>query len=264
MGYAWTIYAPVSVSAAERAVEAMYAALAEIVGEDIAEDIEPGDDLEPASLGIWPDIAVARSASIPTVEEASAWRDDPNKTEKRFEAAAIARLPKCTTRIAIDRPQGFDPALVSALRFLLPKLGPSLFSESVEFDLTTSETLLKTLAKHPDLESAQEDDDEDGDADDDDDDADDPVDDEPVVDDAAARPEVLRALLGEIAQHARLRRRVGELLHDAPPTVGAYAEHLARAGAQSDTVAAKALKLSEADVGTARRGLAALLAKVDR
>lgn len=264
MGFAWTIYTPVSVAAAERAVEAMYEALAEIVGDDVADDLEPGDELEPASLGLWPDIAVARSAEIPTVEEARAWRDDPKKLPKRFEEAAIERLPQCTTEIAIDRPQGLDPALVSALRFLLPKLGPSLFTESVEVQLTTSETFLKTLAKLPDLESAQDEDDEDDEDEDEDDDAPEVEDPGEVVDPAAMRPEVLRALLGEIAQHPRLRKRVGELLHDAPPTVGAFAEHLARAGAQPDAVVAKALKVAEAEVVAARRGLALLLAKVDR
>lgn len=260
MGFAWTIYTPVSVAAAERAVEAMYEALAEIVGDDVAGDLEPGDELEPASLGLWPDIAVARTAEIPTVEEARAWRDDPKKLPKRFEDAAIERLPKCATEIAIDRPQGLDPALVSALRFLLPKLGPSLFTESVELQLTTSETFLKTLAKLPDLESARDEDDDD----DDDEPGEDEEDAGEVVDAAATRPELLRALLGEIAQHPRLRKRVGELLHDAPPTVGAFAEHLARAGAQPDAVVAKALKVGEAEVAAARRGLAILLAKVDR
>jgi hypothetical protein len=254
MGHHWSLYAPVSISAAEQAVEAMYDALTEIVGEDLAEHLEPGEVLEPPELGLWPDVLVPLSPHIPTVEEERASLDAPDKTGVRFEEAALERLGTCTAHIRIERPKDFDPALVSALRVLTAKLGPCVFTEARGFDLVTSESLLVTLTKRPDLATAlraaveNEAADEYDDSDDDEE--------EPVPD--SARPEVLRVVFGAIAQRANMRRKVSERLGGAPKLVGMYAERLARIGAEPDPAVAKALGITEREVVQARVALAAI------
>ena len=240
----------------------MYETLGAIVGEDLAEHLEPGEDLEPPALGFWPDISVCSAESIPSVAELRASMADPKKKNVTLEEAALERLAKCVSAIKIDKPQDFDPALVSAVRALFDSLGPSVFTEGQGSDLTTSESLLTTLAKQPDLASTlravaagELDDDEDLD-DGDDDDAEEPASD-------SARPEVLRKILAEIAQHPRARRKAGELLAEAPEIVATFAERLARIGAEPDPAVAKALDVKEREVLAARKALASILRRAE-
>ena len=265
MGHHWSLYAPVPITAAERAVEAMYEALAAIVSEDLADHLEPGEELQPPELGHWPDVLVPLSPHIPTVEEERALLADPNKVGVRFEEAALERLGKCTAHIRLEQPQDFDPALVSALRALIAKLGPCVFTESHGFDLTTSESLLTTLAKLPDLATAlravvsneAEEEYSDDDGADDDEDADEPVPD-------SARPEVLRMIFGEIAKQPAARRKVSELLGAAPKIVGIYAERLARVGAEPDSAVAKGLGITEHEAVSARVALATIFRRAEK
>ena len=274
MGYSWYIYAPVTITAAERAVDAMYEALAAVVGEDLADHLEPGEALEPSELGLWPDLSVPLKPLIPSVAEQRAALDDPSKTGVSIEEAALARLAKCTATVRIDRPAGgFDPALVTALRALVAKIGPCVFTEALGFTLTTSESLITTLATQQDLATAlraievrdsvdgDEDEDEDEDEEEDEDEDEDEAEDEPAPD--SARPEMLRMLLGEIAQQPRMRRKVSELLGNAPPLVAAFAERLARIGAEPDAACARALNVTEADLASARKALATIFRRAE-
>jgi hypothetical protein len=263
MGHHWSLYAPVKISAAEQAVDAMYETLSDIVGDDLAEHLEPGEELAPSELGLWPDVSVPLSPHIPTAEEERRSLSDPNKVGVRFEEAALERLATCTAHVRIDRPRDLDPALVSALRALIAKLGPCVFTEAHGFELTTSETLLATLAKLPDLTTAlravvaAETEDEDFT-----DEAEEEEEDEPVPD--SARPEVLRMVLGEIAQRPAARRKVSELLGAAPKVVGAVAERLARIGAEPDSAIAKALGITEPEALAARVALATIFRRAER
>jgi hypothetical protein len=245
MAHSWWIYATVSRPGAVRSVERMYKTLGRIVGKDLAEHLEPGEELEPPVLGCWPDITVPEASSVP---EAAA---------SRGEKAALVRLAECVSTIRIDQVRDFDPALVSALRAVFEDLGPSVFAKGKGVDLTTSESLLASLAKSPDLaatlraveagELEEEHEDED--------------DEEPAPD--SARPEVLRTILGEISQHPRARRKAGELLAEAPEIVGKVAERLARVGAEADPAVAKALDVKEREVLGARKALATILRRAE-
>jgi hypothetical protein len=267
MAHSWFIYTSVPSTAAESAVEAMYETLGAIVGEDLAEHLEPGEDLEPPVLGFWPNIAVATPAAIPTAAELRASVANPKKKNVTLEEAALERLAKCVTTIQIEKPQDFDPALVSAVRALFESLGPSVFTEGQGSDLSTSESLLATLAKHPDLASTlravaagELDDDEDLDDEAEEEEQEDDED-EPASD--SARPEVLRKILAEIAQHPRARRKAGELLAEAPEIVATFAERLARIGAEPDPAVAKALDVKEREVLAARKALANILRRAE-
>jgi hypothetical protein len=225
----------------------MYKTLGRIVGKDLAEHLEPGEELEPPVLGCWPDITVPETSRV------------PDARASRGEKAALVRLAECVSTIRIDLVRDFDPALVSALRAVFEDLGPSVFAKGEGVDLTTSESLLASLAKSPDLaatlraveagELEEEDEHEDED------------DEEPAPD--SARPEVLRTILGEISQHPRARRKAGELLAEAPEIVGKVAERLARVGAEADPVVAKALDVKEREVLGARKALATILRRAE-
>jgi hypothetical protein len=262
MSQSWTIYTTASPEAATSAVKAMYATLAGIVGEDLAEHLEPGEELEPPSLGFWPDVSVA---STPVPKSAGKGKDF------KHEGGAVERLKTCKATIRIDRAERFDPALISAMRALFESLGPCLFTKGQ--DLLTSETLLATVLSNRDLAAAlraiaageqideeEEDEDEEEEEDEDEEEEDDEEaeeDDEPAPD--SAKPEMLRMILGEIAQIPRARRKAAELLGGAPPLVGTFAERLARVGAEPDPVAAKALAVTERDIVGARKALAIIL-----
>ena len=252
----------------------MYVTLGDIVGEDLAEHLEPGEELEPPSLGCWPDVSVLK-VPVPTPAEVRASLTEPGKLNVKFEESALERLAKCQSTIRIDRAQRFDPALVSAVRSLFEELGPCVFTESQGFDLSTSESLLATLTTTQDLaaklkaiaagevdeDEENEDEDEDEEFEDDEDEDEDEDDDAPAPD--SARPEVLRMLLGEIAQLPRVRRKAAELLGGAPPIVGKFAERLARLGAEPDPVVAKELGVTERDVVGARKALSILLRRAE-
>lgn len=260
MAEPWFIYATVPRTAATRAVEATYETLGGIVGKDLAEHLEPGEDLEPPVLGFWPDISVSASASVPTAEAERTSLTDPTKTGATFEEAALARLAKCMSTIRVERPEAFDPAFVSAIRTLVENLGKSVFTNRPGFHLATSESLLASLAEYPDLAStlravAA------GELDDEEEDEEEDEDDEPASD--SARPEVLRKILEAIAQHPRARRKAGELLAEAPEIVGTFAERLARIGAEPDPAVAKALDVNERDVVGARKALASILRRAE-
>jgi hypothetical protein len=244
MAHSWWIYATVSRTGAVRSLERMYKTLGRIVGKDLAEHLEPGEELEPPVLGCWPDIMVPE---VPTLPAADA---------KRGEKEAVARLSECVSTIRIDQVRDFDPALVSALRALFEDLGPSVFAKGEGVDLVTSESLLASLAKSPDLASTlravaagelEEEEDEEAE--------------EPASD--SSRPEVLRKILGEISQHPRARRKAGELLAEAPEIVGKFAERLARIGVEADPAVAKALDVKEREVLEARKALATILRRAE-
>ena len=112
-----------------------------------------------------------------------------------------------------------------------------------------------------DEDEENEDEDEDEEFEDDEDEDEDEDDDAPAPD--SARPEVLRMLLGEIAQLPRVRRKAAELLGGAPPIVGKFAERLARLGAEPDPVVAKELGVTERDVVGARKALSILLRRAE-
>ncbi|MDB4942819.1 MAG: hypothetical protein JWP97_2353 [Labilithrix sp.] len=282
MSESWFIYAPVTKAAAERAVAAAYQALGKIVGEDVAEDLEKGDELEPAMLGVWPDLSA--SSSVPSVDEERDSLNEVGKTEVRFEEAALERLATCKSAVRIDRgiPE-FDPALVTALRILVGKLGACVFTENPGSELETSEALLKRIAALPDLATAQKsedeevgaaakkrgaaaaksEDDDEGEEEDDEEDEDEEEVEEPLQETSDARPDAIRSTLAEIAQNPRARRKAGELLSGASDEIGAYAERLARSGPEPDAVVARALNKPEADVKAARLELAKLLRRLD-
>ena len=271
MSHSWFIYTTVAPTVAERAVEAMYATLAGIVGEDLAEHLDPGEELEPPALGYWPAISVAASTPVPSADELRASLAEGGKKNAKLDEAALERLAKCRATIQIDRPQRFDPALVSALRALFEKLGPSLFTKGPGTDLSTSESLLTSLAASTDLPAklravedgeVDGDDEDDDDEDDEDDDEDEDEDeDEPAPD--SARPEVLRTVLGAISQVPRARRKASELLGAAPPLVGKVAERLARIGAEPDATVAQALGVDAPEVVAARKALATILRRAE-
>lgn len=251
MPHSWFIYTTLARPEALRAVEATYVTLGKIVGEDLAEHLDPGEELEPPSLGAWPDIKVA-SGAVPE--------------------AALALLAGCKSTIKVEGAKGFDPALVSAVRALLAALGPCVFAEGKTAALQTSEALLKTIEKYADLAAAlrevtsgDDDDDDDEEEEEDEEDTDDEDDeddeDEPAPD--SARPAVLRTVLGAISQVPRARRKAAELLGAAPEIVGKVAERLARVGAESDADVAKALAVTEKDVVGARKALATLLRRAE-
>lgn len=263
MSQSWSLYAPVTVAVAERAVVDMYKALAAVVGPDLAEHLEPGEELEPPELGLWPEVSVPQKSVIPSVGGRAGAQKAPALAA---DEAAAARLATCTASIDIEHPNDFDPALVTALRALIASLGPSVFSGGDGSELTTSESLLTKLETSLDLaaalrklaagESIGDDDDEE-----EEDDEDEEEEDEPAPD--SARPEMLRMLLGEIAQQPRIRRKVSELLGNAPPLVATVAERLARIGVETDAVSAKALGCTEADVATARKTLATIFRRAE-
>jgi hypothetical protein len=261
MSQSWSLYAPVTVAVAERAVADMYKALAAVVGPDLAEHLEPGEELEPPELGLWPEVSVAEKALIPSVSGRGAAKKAPAVAA---DEAAAARLATCTASIDIEHPNDFDPALVTALRALIASLGSSVFSGGDGSELTTSESLLTKLETSLDLAAALRKlaaGESIGDDDEDDDDEDDDDEDEPAPD--SARPEMLRMLLGEIAQQPRIRRKVSELLGNAPPLVATVAERLARIGVETDAVSAKALGCTEADVAAARKTLATIFRRAE-
>jgi hypothetical protein len=260
MSQSWSLYAPVTIAVAERAVADMYKALADVVGPDLAEHLEPGEELEPPELGLWPEVSVPQKAVIPSVAAPAGAK----KTGVHGDEAALTRLATCTASIDVEHPNDFDPALVTALRALMASLGPCVFSGGEGSELTTSESLIAKLETSLDLaaalrklaagESIGEDEEEE-------DDEDEEEEDEPAPD--SARPEMLRMLLGEIAQQPRIRRKVSELLGNAPPLVAAVAERLARIGAEPDAVSAKALAVTEADVVAARKTLATIFRRAE-
>jgi hypothetical protein len=261
MSQSWSLYAPVTIAVAERAVADMYKALAAVVGPDLAEHLEPGEELEPPELGLWPEVSVPQKSVIPSVGAPGGAK----KAAVNGDEAALARLATCTASIDIEHPNDFDPALVTALRALIASLGPCVFSGGEGSELTTSESLITKLETSLDLaaalrklaagESIGEEDEEEEEDDEDEDE------DEPAPD--SARPEMLRMLLGEIAQQPRIRRKVSELLGNAPPLVASVAERLARIGAETDAVAAKALAVTEADVAAARKTLATIFRRAE-
>ncbi len=259
MSQSWSLYAPVSTAVAERAVAEMYKALAAVVGPDLAEHLEPGEELEPPELGLWPEASVPQKSVIPTVAAPGSKKPGVHGDE-----AALARLATCTASIDIEHPNDFDPAQVTALRALIASLGPCVFSGGEGSELTTSESLLAKLETSLDLaaalrklaagESIGEEDEEEEEDDEDEED-------EPAPD--SARPEMLRMLLGEIAQQPRIRRKVSELLGNAPPLVAAVAERLARIGVETDAVSARALAVTEGDVAAARKTLATIFRRAE-
>jgi hypothetical protein len=270
MSQPWLIYTTASRSVAEEAVESMYVTLGLVVGEDLAEHLDPGEELEPPTLGSWPDVSVLEKAPVPTSDEARASLAGSGKAKAKLDEAALTRLATCKSTIQIDQATAFDPSHVSALRALFESLGPSVFTKGAGLELSTSESLLATLAGAADLAESlraiaagkadDDDDDEDEDDEDDDDDLDED-DDEPAPD--SAKPEMLRMMLGEIAQLPRVRRKAAELLGGAPPLVGQFAERLARVGAEPDLAAAKALGVEEREVIGARKALANLLRRAE-
>jgi hypothetical protein len=260
MSQSWSLYAPVTIAVAERAVADMYKALAAVVGPDLAEHLDPGEELEPPELGLWPEVSVPQKSSIPSVAAPGSKKPGVHGDE-----AALARLATCTASIDIEHPNDFDPALVTALRALIASLGPCVFSGGEGSELTTSESLLAKLETSLDLaaglrklaagESIGEEDEEEKE------DEDEEEEDEPAPD--SARPEMLRMLLGEIAQQPRIRRKVSELLGNAPPLVATVAERLARIGVEPDAVSAKALGVTEGDVAAARKTLATIFRRAE-
>ena len=274
MAHSWRFYTKASRTAAGRAVDDMYEKLAAVVGEDLAEHLEPGEELEPAKLGCWPDVAVLASP-VPTADEVETAVAEAGNTGVRVQDAALKRLAKCVSSIRIDHPRDFDPALVTAVRALVAALGPCVFSKGAGFDLLTSETLLADIAKATDLAAAMraavagklvdKDDDEDDEDDDEEEDEDDEEeeedDDEPPSD--SARPEVLRGTLAAMAELPRARRKASELMGSAPDLVARFTERLARVGAEPDAAVAKALNVTEKDVIGARKALALILRRAE-
>ena len=261
MSQSWSLHAPVTVAVAERAVVDMYKALAAVVGPDLAEHLEPGEELEPPELGRWPEVSVPQKSVIPSVGGRAG---APKAPALAADEAAAARLATCTASIDIEHPNDFDPALVTALRALIASLGPSVFSGGDGSELTTSESLLTKLETSLDLAAALRKlaaGESIGDEEEEEDDEDEEEEDEPAPD--SARPEMLRMLLGEIAQQPRIRRKVSELLGNAPPLVATVAERLARIGVETDAVSAKALGCTEADVATARKTLATIFRRAE-
>jgi hypothetical protein len=281
MAKTWFIYGTVSSGAAKRAVDAMYAKLAAIVGEDLAEHLDRGEELEPPTLGFWPDVSVA-SSGVPAADNERASLTGPGKKAKvRFDEAALKRLAKSFSVIRFDGPRGFDPALVTTLRVLVELLGPCVFTREPGSELITSETLLADLADLPDLPAGmraalagerdedEEEDEADEDEDDEDEDEEEDEDDEEVDEDEdepapdSARPETLRGTLAAMAELPRARRKASELMGSAPEIVVRLAERLARVGVETDAVAARALGVKDEDVVAARKALAKLLRRAE-
>src|SRR4051794_33493706 len=104
MADSWLIYAPVTSTAAASALAAMYETLGGIVGEDLAEHLEPGEELEPPVLGLWPNLSVATSP-VPTAAEVRARLGDaPKKAAAKLDEAALERLASCKVTIRIAAP----------------------------------------------------------------------------------------------------------------------------------------------------------------
>lgn len=277
MSVSWFLYSTATAPAAKRAVAATYDGLGSIVGEDLAEHLEPGEELEPVTLGHWPELSVLKSTPVPTPDEQRAELSQPDKTDVRLEEAALTRLAKCVSTVRIAGPQGFEPTLVSALRLLVAKLGPCVFTDAPGFTLETSETLLKNLTAERDLATAlkvvtsgepveeekESDEDEDYEDDEDEDEDEDEAEDEEETEDASARADILRGNLAEIAKLPRVRRKAGDFLAEAPQIVGTYAERLARIGVETDAAVAKALNVTEREVLGARNALARILRRAE-
>jgi hypothetical protein len=262
----WWIYAKVAVPAARNAVAKAYAELAGIVGEDLAEHLEAGEELEPPVLGYWPDISVA-TMPPPAAADVRSALPQSSKPGPRCDEAAIGRLAVCTCSFKIERPQGFDPALVTALRTLLNHLGPCVFSkdegiwmtsESVLAELSGLRDLAKTLAAVASGDLDEDDEAVDSDAADRESAAD-PEDE----DTASARPETLRQTLFAMAEYPRARRKANAMMGEAPELVAKFVERLARVGPETDAVAAQALGARDEEIRAARKSLAAILRRAE-
>src|SRR6476620_3715294 len=101
MSNSWLIYTTASRPAAESAVETMYETLGGIVGEDLAEHLDPGEELEPPSLGSWPDVSVLDKVPVPTADEARASIAGSGKGKAKLDEAALERLASCKATIQI-------------------------------------------------------------------------------------------------------------------------------------------------------------------
>jgi hypothetical protein len=268
MDSTWWIYTSASAAHSKKLVRSVYEALSAIVGEDLAEHLEPGEELEPPVLGYWPDITLSARA-IPSTgdhaETASGGTNDSDETVR-------TRLGRCLSAIQIERPQGFHPALVTAVRLLLAQSESAVFSRN-DRHFVTGERLLEELKGSRDLSATlravaagELDADEEFEQDEDDTDhgsrskADSPEDEDAL----AAKPEALRQTLIAMADYPRARRRASAMMGDAPALIATFVERLARVGAESDAAAATALQVAEQEIVAARRTLAGILKRAEK
>jgi len=248
VGHSWTLYTEATSDKALAAIEATYDALEGLIGEDTLRRYED-NDAYPEAFGVWPELE-ARTGPVPSPAEERTLLEEPNKINVRFEEEALVRLGRCRARIDIDRPLAFaeNPTLVTAIRTLIQRVGPSVFCENRGFDLVTSESLLKAIAKNKDLAAALAEAGEEG------------AGEEEADESTNAR--TIHRVLATMAANASMRRTAMELLEKADPDVAKVAAIIAQRGPGDDERLALWTGLHEEDVKDARVALAALLKRV--